>query len=68
MVKDVKSMQNLGEVAPALLISHQKPSSSPRLETIAEEDCGGTLLNIEPSMEGIWRMGEHQKKNQLAKK
>ncbi|EOY27634.1 Uncharacterized protein TCM_029430 [Theobroma cacao] len=44
MVKDVKSMQNLGEVAPALLISHQKPSSSPRLETIAEEDCGGVRV------------------------
>ncbi|XWS19880.1 hypothetical protein CRYUN_Cryun31cG0054200 [Craigia yunnanensis] len=39
MAKDVRYMQNWGEVAPALLISHQKPSSYPRLETIAEEEC-----------------------------
>ncbi|XWS12329.1 hypothetical protein CRYUN_Cryun37aG0080500 [Craigia yunnanensis] len=39
MVKDVRYMQNWGEVKPALLISHQKPSNFPRLETIAEEEC-----------------------------
>ncbi|XVF27285.1 hypothetical protein REPUB_Repub14bG0093600 [Reevesia pubescens] len=39
MGKNVRYMQNWGEVAPALLISHQKPSSFPRLETIAEEEC-----------------------------
>ncbi|XVE51647.1 hypothetical protein DITRI_Ditri02bG0058500 [Diplodiscus trichospermus] len=39
MAKDVRCMQNWGEVAPALLISHQKPWSYPRLETIAEEEC-----------------------------
>ncbi|XWS16003.1 hypothetical protein CRYUN_Cryun34aG0049500 [Craigia yunnanensis] len=40
MAKDIRYMQNWGEVAPALLISHQKPSSFPRLEAIAEEECG----------------------------
>jgi hypothetical protein len=37
MVKEMRYMQNWGEFAPALLISHQKYSTCPQLETIAEE-------------------------------
>lgn len=42
MAKEISSyMQNWVEVAPAPLISPQKPSSSfPKLETIAEEESG----------------------------
>ncbi|OMO70334.1 hypothetical protein CCACVL1_18971 [Corchorus capsularis] len=41
MVRNVRIMQNWGEITPDLMISRQKPSpsSSPRLETIAEEEC-----------------------------
>lgn len=43
MAKEAKSaVQRWIEVAPALLISPQKPSNIPRLETIAEEDKDDT--------------------------
>ncbi|MBA0866201.1 hypothetical protein Goshw_018764 [Gossypium schwendimanii] len=41
MAKDILYMKTWGEVAPALLISRQRSSSSPRLETIVEEERGG---------------------------
>ncbi|MFQ6639206.1 hypothetical protein Gotur_016673 [Gossypium turneri] len=44
MAKDILFMQTWGEVAPALLISRQRSSSSPRLETIVEEERGGVRL------------------------
>ncbi|MBA0565481.1 hypothetical protein Golob_010353 [Gossypium lobatum] len=44
MAKDILYMQTWGEVAPALLISRQRSSSSPRLETIVEEERGGVRL------------------------
>ncbi|GLT59885.1 hypothetical protein SLA2020_326800 [Shorea laevis] len=44
MVKDVRYVQNWVEVAPEPLISHQKPSTSPKLETIAEEGCDGVRV------------------------
>ena len=37
MAKELKFMQNYIEVAPAPLISHQRYSSCPKLETIVEE-------------------------------
>ncbi|XVF40091.1 hypothetical protein PTKIN_Ptkin01aG0084200 [Pterospermum kingtungense] len=43
MVKDVRYMQNMGEVVPSLMISHQKSSCFQRLETIAEEECCGSV-------------------------
>ncbi|KAG5515866.1 hypothetical protein RHGRI_036794 [Rhododendron griersonianum] len=50
MAKEISSyMQNWVEVAPAPLISPQKPSSSfPKLETIAEEESG-RLADIVPN-------------------
>ncbi|XVF87122.1 hypothetical protein PTKIN_Ptkin18bG0094100 [Pterospermum kingtungense] len=67
MGKSIRYMQNLGEVAPALLISQQKPSSFPRLETIAEEECGGVrvpkriflLLPLLNSMNKPWFQSEY---------
>ncbi|KAB2081764.1 hypothetical protein ERO13_A05G146700v2 [Gossypium hirsutum] len=44
MAKDIRYMQTWGEVAPALLISRQRSSSSPRLETIVEEERGGVRV------------------------
>ncbi|XWS18668.1 hypothetical protein CRYUN_Cryun32bG0064400 [Craigia yunnanensis] len=73
MVEDVRYMQNWGEVAPALLISHQKPSSFPRLETIDEEECGSVrvpkrihCLTSKPPWEEFEEWGTQQR-NQLAK-
>ncbi|KAH1048347.1 hypothetical protein J1N35_039131 [Gossypium stocksii] len=40
MAKDIRYMQELGEVAPFLVIYHHKSLSCPRLEPIAEEECG----------------------------
>ncbi|KAL4388319.1 hypothetical protein GQ457_09G003960 [Hibiscus cannabinus] len=39
IAKDVRYMQELGEVAPSLVIFHYKPRSCRRLEPIAEEEC-----------------------------
>ncbi|GLT59174.1 hypothetical protein SLA2020_320100 [Shorea laevis] len=45
MVKDARYMQNWVNVAPEPLISHQKTSTSPRLETIVEEDYDGVCVS-----------------------
>ncbi|KAL3741474.1 hypothetical protein ACJRO7_017020 [Eucalyptus globulus] len=37
MANDMRYMNNWGEVAPTLLLSYRRSSSSPRLETILEE-------------------------------
>lgn len=50
MVKEVSYMQNWVEVAPTLLITHQKSSKCPKLETIVEEGPGnimGSQISIE---------------------
>ncbi|VVB08125.1 unnamed protein product [Arabis nemorensis] len=43
MAKEMRFVQTWGEVAPRLIVSHQKQqqqfSSSPKLETIHEEGC-----------------------------
>ncbi|XVE88427.1 hypothetical protein DITRI_Ditri19aG0068800 [Diplodiscus trichospermus] len=44
MVNDMRYMETTCERAPALLISHKKPSTCPRLETIFEE---GSELKLE---------------------
>lgn len=39
MGKEMRIMQNLGEVAPALIIPHEKPSNNiSKLETIVEDE------------------------------
>ncbi|KAL4387042.1 hypothetical protein GQ457_09G004030 [Hibiscus cannabinus] len=38
MEKDIRYMQELGQVAPSVVISHYKPMSRPRLEPITEEE------------------------------
>ncbi|KAK9031068.1 hypothetical protein V6N11_032461 [Hibiscus sabdariffa] len=49
MAKDIKYMQELGEVVPSLVIFHYKPRSCPRLEPIAEEECSsGEVLKKRP--------------------
>ncbi|KAK8618603.1 hypothetical protein V6N13_132590 [Hibiscus sabdariffa] len=46
MAEDIRYMQELGEVAPSLVITYYKPNSSPPLEPIAEEESGGVeVLN-----------------------
>ncbi|MBA0595049.1 hypothetical protein Gorai_011928 [Gossypium raimondii] len=62
MAKDIRYMQTWGEVAPALLISRQRSSSSPRLETIVEEERGGvhTLLDITTFKGRNLKDGEHE--------
>ncbi|KAK8524706.1 hypothetical protein V6N13_015717 [Hibiscus sabdariffa] len=40
MVKDVRYMQELGEVAPPLVITHCSPKICPRLDSIPEEEVG----------------------------
>ncbi|KAK8524645.1 hypothetical protein V6N12_029507 [Hibiscus sabdariffa] len=39
MAKDIRYMQESGEVAPSLVMFHYKPTSCPRLDPIAEEEC-----------------------------
>ncbi|OAY29179.1 hypothetical protein MANES_15G124200v8 [Manihot esculenta] len=45
MVKGMRDVYSFGEVAPAILISHRKSSSNPRLETIFEEVSYHTYSN-----------------------
>lgn len=49
MAKELKYMHNWGEVAPALVIPHEKPSNNiSKLETIAEE--GSESFEIMPNV------------------
>merc|ERR1712119_23959 len=53
MAKELRYMQNYIEVAPAPLITHQRYSSCPKLETIVEEastEKFETLPKISPVM------------------
>ncbi|GLT59173.1 hypothetical protein SLA2020_320090 [Shorea laevis] len=43
MEKELRCVQNWGEVTPTIFISHQKCSTSPKLETIVEEGCRENL-------------------------
>merc|ERR1711879_1111474 len=47
MVKEARSMQEVEEVAPALLISCKRCSSCPKLDTIVEEE-GSESFEILP--------------------
>ena len=46
-------LQTTCEKAPALVISHKKPSTSPRLETIFEE---GSELNLKVGQKTLYFM------------
>ncbi|GKV36926.1 hypothetical protein SLEP1_g45010 [Rubroshorea leprosula] len=44
MMKEVRYIQNWGEVAPTLLICHHKNSRRSKLETILEEGCENSVV------------------------
>ncbi|KAL4291810.1 hypothetical protein GQ457_14G008230 [Hibiscus cannabinus] len=46
MAEDIRNMQELGEVAPSLVMTYYKPNGGPPLEPVAEEESGGVeVLN-----------------------